>query len=129
LGVDVVFDARSHNAAQQLRRLAPDGIDAVLALAGGKELERCLDHVQKGGRVAHPNGIEPEPRRRSQFRVRGYDAETGSRALDRLGRAVEESKLRVPVAAVYPLAKAAAAHRRQHRRVIGRIALRIRRGN
>jgi NADPH2:quinone reductase len=127
LGADAVIDARSEKAADRLRELAPDGIDAVLALAGGEELERCLDFVRRGGRIAHPNGIDPEPKRRRGFRIRGYDALAGSRECSRLERAVDEARLRVPIAAQYPLAAAAAAHRRQHRRVVGRIVLRIRR--
>jgi NADPH2:quinone reductase len=125
LGVDAVIDARSKRAVEQLRALAPDGIDAILALAGGEELERCLDLVRKGGRVAYPNGIDPEPRHRRQLRIRSYDASTGSREFARLGRAVREARLCVPLAAVYPLARAADAHRRQHQPVVGRIALRI----
>ena len=45
-------------------KFAPDGIDAVFALAGGKDLERYLAFVRQGGRVAYPNGVEPEPRER-----------------------------------------------------------------
>jgi NADPH:quinone reductase-like Zn-dependent oxidoreductase len=125
LGAEAVIDARSTTAPAQLRELAPDGIDAVLALAGGEELERCLDFVREGGRVAHPNGIDPEPEARRGFRVDGYDAVAGPRELGRLARAVEEARLRVPIAASYPLARAADAHRRLSKRVIGRIVLRI----
>jgi NADPH:quinone reductase-like Zn-dependent oxidoreductase len=125
LGAVAVIDARSDAAIEQLRDLAPDGIDAVLALAGGDELERCLDFVREGGRVAHPNGIEPEPKRRRKFRIDAYDAEPGPREFARLARAVDEARLRVPIDAVYPLARAADAHRRLNKKVLGRIALRI----
>jgi NADPH2:quinone reductase len=130
LGADGVIDARSGRAEERLQALAPQGIDAVLALAGGKALERCLDLVQKGGRVGYPNGIEPEPRRRRGIRLLAYDAESGPREFARLGRAVTESRLRVPLAATYPLAQAAMAHRRLDRgHLLGRIVLRIRRGS
>jgi NADPH:quinone reductase len=119
------FDARSRKAADRLRELAPDGIDAVLALAGGEELERCLDFVREGGRIAYPNGIEPEPKPRRGFRIRGYDAVAGWREFSQLERAIDQARLRVPIAAEYPLRSAAAAHRRQHRRVVGRVVLRI----
>jgi NADPH:quinone reductase len=125
LGADAVFDARSSEAVDKLRELAPDDVDAVLALAGGTQLERCLDFVRAGGRVAYPNGIEPEPKRRRKFRVQAYDAEAGPREFARLERAADEARLRVPVAAVYRLGRAADAHRRLHKRVIGRIVLRI----
>src|SRR5438105_4150300 len=61
LGADGVIDARSDDAMDQVRELAPNGLDAVLALAGGEALERLLDLVRPKGRVAYPNGVEPEP--------------------------------------------------------------------
>lgn len=125
LGASAVLDARGPTALEKLRALAKDGIDAVLALAGGDELERCLDFVREGGRVAYPNGVEPEPRRRRKFSIRVYDAVAGPREFARLARAVDEARLRVPIAAIYPLGRAADAHRRLHERVIGRIVLRI----
>lgn len=129
LGADAVFDARSPDVTERLRELAPDGLDAVLALAGGEALERCLDFVNMGGRVAYPNGVEPEPRRREGIEVHAYNAEASPRAWARLGRAVEEAELRVPIAAEYPLEQAAEAHARlEQGHVLGRIVLRIRRG-
>ncbi|HEX7125948.1 MAG TPA: NADP-dependent oxidoreductase [Thermodesulfobacteriota bacterium] len=129
LGADAVFDARARNAADRLRELAPDGLDAVLALAGGDELERCLDLVRSGGRIAYPNGIDPEPRRRRGIRILPYDGVPGRQEFARLDRAVAEARLRVPIAAVYPLAQAAKAHARLARgQILGRIVLEVRRG-
>jgi NADPH:quinone reductase len=127
LGADAVIDARRSKEIDRLGELAPDGLDAALALAGGRELERCLDFVRDGGRIAYPNGIEPEPKRRRRVRVRAYDAEAGPREFARLGRAADDARVRVPIAAQYPLASGAAAHRRLHGRVVGRIVLRVRR--
>jgi NADPH:quinone reductase len=126
LGADAVIDARRDDAADRLRDLAPEGIDAALALAGGDALERCLDFMRDGGRIAYPNGVEPEPKPRRGFRIQSYDAEAGPREFAQLGRAVEQARLRVPIAATYPLGKAAEAHRRLQEKVIGRLVLRIR---
>jgi NADPH2:quinone reductase len=125
LGADAVIDARRRDLPERLRELAPDGLDAVLALAGGDELERCLDFLRDGGRIAHPNGIEPEPTPRRKFHIRGYDAKSGPADFARLARATAEARLSVPIAAAYPLASAAAAHRRLRDHLIGRIVLRI----
>jgi NADPH:quinone reductase-like Zn-dependent oxidoreductase len=123
-GADAVVDARAPDAAERLRALAPDGIDAVLALAGGDELERCLDLLKKGGRLAYPNGIEPVPRARRGLRKIAYDAEASPLQFARLSRAVRQARLRVPIAARYSLGAAAQAHRRLKRgRVLGRIVL------
>jgi NADPH:quinone reductase-like Zn-dependent oxidoreductase len=126
LGADAVIDARRADSAGQLRKLAPDGLDAVLAFAGGDALERCLDFVRPRGRVVHPNGVEPVPEERRTFTVRAYDAIATPNWFARLNRHVANGRVRVPIAATYPLGRAAQAHRRLDRgRVLGRMVLRV----
>jgi NADPH:quinone reductase len=127
LGADAVIDARRSDATEKLKAVAPKGIDAALVLASNEELEACLSLVRPGGRVAYPNGVEPEPRRRPKIRLVAYDAAVGTREFTRLERAVVEAKLLVPIAAIYPLAQAAKAHARLARgHILGRMVLRIR---
>jgi NADPH:quinone reductase-like Zn-dependent oxidoreductase len=127
LGAEEAMDARRGKVPDAARRFAPDGVDAVLALAGGKELTRCLDAIRYGGRLAYPNGIEPVPRKRRGMKILAYDAVAGVRELQRLGRAVEEAKLEVPIAGRYELANAGRAHERMAKgHVLGKIVLRIR---
>jgi NADPH:quinone reductase len=129
LGAHRVIDARRAESTDQLRRFAPGGLDRVLALAGGDELERCLDFVRPRGRVAHPNGVEPVPKKRRTFRVRAFDAIANPREFEKLNRHLAHRRTRVPIAASYPLGKAAQAHRRLDREhVLGRMVLQVRRG-
>jgi NADPH:quinone reductase len=126
LGADDAIDGRRDDAPRRLRELAPGGLDAALALSGGDALERCLDLVRAGGRIAYPNGVEPEPRRRPKIRLTAYDGAVGPREFGRLETAIVEARLRVPVAARFPLDDAAAAHARLGRgHVLGRIVLEI----
>jgi NADPH:quinone reductase-like Zn-dependent oxidoreductase len=127
LGADATVDGRHGDIKAAARRFAPNGVDAVLALAGGSGLTRCLDALRRGGRLGYPNGIEPEPRKRRGIEIISYDAVAGVREFQRLGRAVEEAKLQVPIAGVYPLSDAAGAHERLAAgHVLGKIVLRIR---
>src|SRR2546427_577687 len=98
LGANGVIDFRRGDAIQQLRALAPQGLDGVLALAGGAALEKCIDLVRPGGRVAYPNGVEPEPRPRSKIHLKSYDGEASPEKFEKLEQAVEEAKLQVPIA-------------------------------
>ena len=128
LGAHRVIDARRTESIDRLRTFAPDGLDGVLALAGGNELERCLDFVRPRGRVVHPNGIEPVPMERLTFRVRTFDAVASPREFDKLNRYLRNGKVRVPIAASYPLGKAAQAHQRLDRaHLLGRMVLQVRR--
>ena len=127
LGADMAVDGRRQGIAAAARQFAPDGADAVLAFAGGQALTRCLDALRRGGRLAYPNGVQPAPRKRSGISVVAYDAVPGVRALQRLNQAVTAARLRVPIAAVFPLADAAKAHRRlAEGHVLGKIVLRVR---
>lgn len=129
LGAEQTIDGHADGAADQLRDVAPEGLDAVLALAGGASLEGCLDLVRTGGRVAYPNGVEPEPKRRRGVRVVAYDAVAGPREFSELETAVDDAQLRVGIAGMYPLDRAAEAHARlEQGHVLGRLALRIRNG-
>jgi NADPH:quinone reductase-like Zn-dependent oxidoreductase len=127
LGADAVVDGKRDDIAAAARHFAPDGVDAVLGLAGGEALDRCIDGLRSGGRLAYPNGVEPEPKTRAGIKVVAYDAVAGVQEFKRLGRAVKSANLEVPIAAAYPLADAAKAHERLTAgHVLGKIALRIR---
>ncbi|WP_210191681.1 MULTISPECIES: NADP-dependent oxidoreductase [Rhodomicrobium] len=125
LGADEVVNGRIEDIAAVAQRFAPKGVDAVLALVGS-EVERCIDAVRKGGRVAYPNGIDPEPKKRPGIEILAYDAVAGVREFERLERAIVGSKPVIAIAQGFPLGEAARAHERlaQHH-VLGKIVLRV----
>lgn len=127
LGADAVADGRRDDLRAAAIAFAPEGVDAVFATAGGKALTRLVAAVRRGGRVAFPNGVEPVPRKRQGISIRPYDATPGVREFERLGLAVEAARIKVAIAASYPLAQAAKAHARLAKRhVLGKIVLQIR---
>jgi NADPH:quinone reductase-like Zn-dependent oxidoreductase len=127
LGADAAADGRHDDLKAAAIEFAPEGVDAVLAVAGGEPLTRLLDAVRPGGRVAFPNGVEPAPRKRRGLSVQSYDARPGVREFEHLGRAIEAARLKVPIAAAYPLDEAARAHERLAKgHVLGKVVLRIR---
>lgn len=125
LGADEVVNDRIEDIVAVAQRFAPKGVDAVLALVG-PEVERCIDAVRKGGRVAYPNGIDPEPKMRPDIEILAYDAVASVHEFERLERAVEGCKPVIAIAQAFPLSEAAKAHERlaQHH-VLGKIVLRV----
>jgi NADPH:quinone reductase-like Zn-dependent oxidoreductase len=127
LGADEAVDGRHGDIAGAAHEFAPDGVDAILALTGGDTLERCIDALRKGGRLAYPNGIEPEPKHRRGIKTKSYDGVPGRKEFEHLGRAIEAARLEVPIAAEFALADAARAHERLARgHILGKIVLRVR---
>jgi NADPH2:quinone reductase len=126
LGADMAVDGLRGNILEAALQFAPGGVDCVLAFAGNK-LAECLKALKRGGLLAHPNGIEPTPRKRKGLKIIAYDGVAGVREFEKLNRAVEATRLKVPIAAVYPLAQAARAHQRLAAgHVLGKVVLRIR---
>jgi NADPH:quinone reductase-like Zn-dependent oxidoreductase len=114
LGADAVVNGRTGDIAAAVQQFAPRGVDAVFGLAGGDALEHCIDALRRdgSGRVAYLYGLEPIPRPRGAIRMTLYSFVGGSSELERLNKAVDAGKMRVPVAGEYSLADAAEAHRR-----------------
>ncbi len=101
---------------ERIRDLAPDGIDAAVDLVGGDEaLDTSLALVADRDRIV--TALASRRAFDSGIKViggaPGADPGTGIRAAARLelARLAEDGKLRVIVAAVYPLAEVGAAHR------------------
>lgn len=128
LGADVVVNGRTDDIVAAAQRLSANGVDAVLGLAGGDALERCIDALRRDGRgrVAYLFGMEPLPKPRFGLRMTLYSLKAGTREFEQLNRAADAAKLSVPVAAEYPLENASEAYRRlEARNVLGKIVLRV----
>jgi NADPH:quinone reductase-like Zn-dependent oxidoreductase len=127
LGARFVVDSLKDDVGAEASKFAPDGVMAVLAFVGGETLDECIAQIRTGGRLVNPNGIEPAPRKRRGLEIVAYDAEPGIAQFKRLNRAIEETKLKVPISAEFPLAQAKKAHQRiESGHVLGKIVLRIR---
>lgn len=127
LGANAAVEGHHGDIAAAAREFAPAGVDAVLALAGGAGLERCITALKPGGRVAYPSGVHPIPKVGAGVKLVRYDAIAAPREFERLNAAIVAAKLRVPIAAGYPLADAAKAQQRiSAGHVLGKVVLEIR---
>ncbi len=129
LGADMAVDGRHGDISAAAHRFAPLGADALLALAAGEGLQRCIDGLRPGGRVAFPRGIDSEPKPRPGITIVAYDAISGPEEVElaRLNQAVEAGRFEIPIAAEYPLAEANKAHERLAAgHVLGKLVLRVR---
>jgi len=128
LGAHAAVNGKEEDIAEAARRFAPNGVDAVLALAGGTGFQKCLDATRKGSRVAYPNGVEPVPGERKGIAMLAYDAVAGIKEFEKLNRVIIEAnpEIDVPIAGTYSLASAAKAHERiEEGHVLGKIVVRI----
>jgi len=126
LGADVAVDGHKEDVAQAARAFAPEGLDAALVLVAGHGLDDALAAMGKAGRVAYPNGVEPEPRPPKGVRARGYDGIPAREAFERLNRLIGDQPFHVEIGRVYRLEEAASAHRQLEDHHLGKLAFEIR---
>jgi NADPH:quinone reductase len=127
LGADLALDGHHDDFVEAAYAFAPKGVDAVLVLASGDSVPRCLDVLRQGGRLAYPNGVEPALEKRKGLKIIAYDAKAGVREFEKLNVAIKKARLKVSIAAEFPLEEAAKAHQRiEQGHVLGKIILRVR---
>ncbi len=124
LGADAVANGRKDDVEAAARAFAPNGLDAALVTAGGETTDRALRAIKSDGRVAYPNGVEPEPKAASGVKVQNYNIEPSPQQIEKLNRLIESGPFEVHVARTFPLDQAADAHRELDKHYLGKLALR-----
>ena len=125
LGADAAVDGHRGDIAKAAQEFAPNGIDAALYTAGGAAANASLASLRKGGQLAYPHGVEPEPKGRDDIKVNAYDGRVTAGLYERLNRLIEAAPFTVKVASTYSLDQAAAAHRALDQHHLGKLALKL----
>ena len=125
LGADRAVDGRGPNVLDAAREFAPNGIDAALVTAGGEETDEALLAIRKGGRIAYPHGVMPEPTAPDGVAIEAYDGETSPALIDRLNALINSGSFEVHVDRTFRLEEASQAHQALTEHHLGKIALRI----
>ena len=125
LGADSAVDGKGDNVLEAAKAFAPNGIDAALVTAGGDGTVEALLAIRKGGRIAYPHGVMPEPTAPDGVDIEAYDGETNRALIDRLNELIDAGPFEVHVDRVFRLEEASEAHEALAKHHIGKIALRI----
>jgi NADPH:quinone reductase len=125
LGADSAVDGRSDDVLNAAREFAPDGIDAALVTAGGERTVRALLAIRKGGRIAYPHGVMPEPTVSEGVAIEAYDGEFSPELIDRLNALIDSGPFEVHVDKTFRLEEAGEAHNALNEHHLGKLALRI----
>jgi NADPH:quinone reductase-like Zn-dependent oxidoreductase len=125
LGADAAVDGRGDGVLEAAREFSPNGIDAALVTAGGEKTNLALTALRTGGRVAHPNGVMPEPKAPPGVQVHAYDGDADSDAIAKLNQLIEAGPFEVHVDRTFPLGQAAEAQKALDEHHLGKIALTV----
>jgi NADPH:quinone reductase len=125
LGADSVVEGHKGDLAKAATDFAPDGVDVALFAGSGPRVKEAVRFIRRGGRLAFPNGIEPEPKPPAGVKAKAFDGDPDADIIGRFARLLRKPPLRAHIGAVFPLRRVVAAHRALGRHHIGKLALRI----
>ncbi|CAM4432063.1 quinone oxidoreductase family protein [Paenibacillus tarimensis] len=118
------IDGRREDWMAAARQFAPQGFDAALLTFGGGQAEAAVQYVRKGGRIAYPNGIHPEPQARPDKTINGYNGDPDPEIIQQLDSFIRAG-VTVHIAHTFELKDAAACHAALEQHYPGKICLRI----
>jgi len=125
LGADRAVDGRQGNVLNAAREFAPNGMDAALVTAGGGKTDEALSAIRKGGRIAYPHGVMPEPTAPEGVAIEAYDGEFSRELINRLNKLIDAGPFEVAVDTTFRMEEAGKAHDALNEHHLGKIALRI----
>jgi NADPH:quinone reductase len=117
-------NGRTDNIAAEAMKFAPGGLDAALFTAGGEAAQKALAAMRKGGRIAYPNGVDPEPQAPAGVTSQGYDGMPDPKAIEKLNALIESGPFYVHVARTFSLDQITDAHKALDTHYLGKLALR-----
>jgi NADPH:quinone reductase-like Zn-dependent oxidoreductase len=81
--------------------------------------------IRKGGRIAYPHGVMPEPAAPENVAIEAYDGEFDPALIDRLNALINSGPFEVHVDKTFRLEEASAAHDALNEHHLGKLALLI----
>ena len=119
LGVDEAIDTENDDMLARARAVAPNGVDALLVLAGGAGLDRAIASLRANATIAHPNGVDVP-----SMTAIAFDGVPNPATFARLSAMLDSASIVIPIGATYGLTAADEAHRRLERgHLFGKIVL------
>lgn len=125
LDADEAVDGHGDELPDAIARLAPNGLDAALITTTGDGLDVALGGLRDGGRMAWPNGVQPDPEVPEGVEGSSYDGRPDRDILDQLNQLMESGPFTVHVARTFSLTNATDAHRALDDHYLGKLAFRI----
>jgi hypothetical protein len=99
--------------------------DKVLLTFSDKDINAFIEEFCLGGIVAYPNGVFPEPEKRSDVDIVGYNGEPDKEIISRLHRYIENGEITPHIDKVFDLDKVQEAHKHLVEHYVGKLAIQI----
>jgi len=126
LGADRAANGKTAGVSKAAREFAPEGFDVALVFANSERLTEALNQVKKGGTIAYPEGVDPEPKGIPGVTFRTFNGPSDPETFARLNGLVAAGPFRVAVSRTYRLEDLPQAHRDVLKHHLGKLVVKPR---
>lgn len=124
LGADEVIHYDQIDFVEAVRKVHPQGIDAVFDTVGGDTQVKSADVLKKGGRLVTLLAVKEDSFTNKDIQVMYVFVRPDSKHLQQIKEWVEKDQLKVRLTQTFPLEQAVKAHNMiENGRMLGKIAL------
>ncbi len=102
-----------------------DGVQLAKKLGADSAVDGHGPNIRKGGRIAYPHGVMPDPTAPDGVEIEAYDGENSPALIERLNALIDSGPFEVHVDRTFRLEEASKAHTALNEHHLGKIALRI----
>lgn len=124
-GIESVIDGKTEDIITKAHSFGFNKFDKVLLTFSHKDINNFINEFCIGGKVAYPNGVFPEPEKRSDADIVGYNGEPDKEIISRLHRYIENGEITPHVDKVFDLDKVQEAHKHLVEHYVGKLAIKI----
>lgn len=125
LGIDDVIDGYKDDILSAAHSFAPSGFDVALITAGGEFAQKAVQCVRSNGRVAYPNGVQPEPEVAFGIKSVGYNGDPDHDIMNRLNEYLKSWNLTAHIDQTFSLKEAREAHLALEQHYLGKLCFKL----
>ncbi len=124
-GIEHVINGKSEDIIAKAHSFGFNKFDKVLLTFSHKDINKFIKDFCLGGKVAYPNGVFPEPEKRSDVDIFGYNGEPDEDIINRLHRYIENGEITPHVDQVFKLDNVKDAHKHLIEHYVGKLAIKV----
>lgn len=124
-GLDCVIDGKTEDVIAKAHSFGFNKFDKVLLTFSHKNINKFIKEFCLDGKVAYPNGVFPEPEKRSDVDIMGYHGEPDEDIISMLHKYIENEEITPHVDKVFDLDKVKEAHKHLIEHYVGKLAIKV----
>jgi NADPH:quinone reductase-like Zn-dependent oxidoreductase len=124
-GIEHVIDGKIEDIIGKALSFGFNKFDKVLLTFSHEDINKFIEEFSPIGKVAYPNGVVPEPEKRIDVDIAGYNGEPDEEIINRLHKYIENGEILPHIDQVFELDNVKDAHKHLIKHYVGKLAIKV----